>query len=162
MPEDIKPGPPGEGTSPENQRRFIRHPASIPIDVEMEAVALREREYLINISSGGLCFHSNCYLMPGCMIRISIPLMHPVFVARGKVVWCSRENGGFEAGVVFLKEIEVFRTRMVEQICHIETYKREVLAKEGRTLTGEEAAIEWIRDHAADFPRPEASGDGPS
>jgi hypothetical protein len=42
---------------------------------------------------------------------------------------------------------------MVEQVCHIEQYKADVLKKEGRELTGEEAAKEWILKYAKDFPR---------
>ena len=41
---------------------------------------------------------------------------------------------------------------MVEQICHIEQYRREVLKKEGRRLSSEEAASEWIVKYASDFP----------
>ena len=41
---------------------------------------------------------------------------------------------------------------MVEQICHIEHYKSEVLAREGRHLDGEQAAREWIQKFAHGFP----------
>lgn len=41
---------------------------------------------------------------------------------------------------------------MVEQLCHIEHYKAEVLAREGRQLDGEQAAREWIRKFAHGFP----------
>ena len=42
---------------------------------------------------------------------------------------------------------------MVEQVCHIEQYKKEVLKNEGQGLSGEEAAVEWITKYAKDFPR---------
>ena len=41
---------------------------------------------------------------------------------------------------------------MIEQICHIEQYKADVLAKEGRQLDVEQAAREWIYKFADDFP----------
>jgi hypothetical protein len=43
---------------------------------------------------------------------------------------------------------------MVEQVCHIEQYKRSAKDNEGRELTSEQAATEWIARHAADFPNP--------
>ncbi len=42
--------------------------------------------------------------------------------------------------------------RMVEQVCHIERYRADVLEREGRALTGEQAAEEWIKRYAEDFP----------
>ena len=55
-------------------------------------------------------------------------------------------------GVEFLDRDDSFRARMVEQVCHIEQYKRQVLETEGRVLNGEQAAKEWIRRYAASFP----------
>jgi hypothetical protein len=37
---------------------------------------------------------------------------------------------------------------MVEQICHIEHYRRAVHESQGRTLSSREAAIEWIEGYA--------------
>jgi hypothetical protein len=41
---------------------------------------------------------------------------------------------------------------MIEQICHIEHYRKEVKLAEGRELSSEEAADEWIKRYAGDFP----------
>jgi hypothetical protein len=41
---------------------------------------------------------------------------------------------------------------MVEQICYIEHYRKEVRATQGRVLTAEEAAREWIERNAGRFP----------
>jgi hypothetical protein len=43
---------------------------------------------------------------------------------------------------------------MVEQICHIERYRNDVAQREGRQLTAEEAALEWISRYASSFPNP--------
>ena len=40
---------------------------------------------------------------------------------------------------------------MVEQVCQIEHYRREVLRVEGRVLDAESAAVEWIGRYAAEF-----------
>ena len=41
---------------------------------------------------------------------------------------------------------------MIEQICHIEHYRKEVERLEGRALSAHEAAGEWISKYAGDFP----------
>ena len=41
---------------------------------------------------------------------------------------------------------------MIEQICHIEHYRKEVARVEGRELSTQEAASEWISRYASDFP----------
>ena len=90
---------------------------------------------------------------PGCAIHIQISIRKPVFEANGIVVWCRRANGHYDVGVSFRDTHTEFGVRMVEQVCYIEQYKKEVLEKEGRVLSGEEAAFEWIEKHADSFPR---------
>lgn len=133
-------------------RRYIRHPSDIPIHVELADVVADRREYLNDISAGGLRFQSREALAPGSRIRIRIPLVRPVFECTGQVVWCKPDGRAFDVGVEFTRMREAFRLRLVEQVCHIEHYKREVFEKEGRVLTGEAAAMEWISRYAADFP----------
>jgi hypothetical protein len=41
---------------------------------------------------------------------------------------------------------------MVEQVCHIENYKKEIYRAEGRLLSSEQAAMEWIIRYASRFP----------
>jgi hypothetical protein len=76
----------------------------------------------------------------------------PPFEARVRVVWTRPEAEGYCIGVQFMDEADAFRARMVEQVCSIERYRREVEAKEGRRLTRDEAAQEWIRRYAGRFP----------
>lgn len=138
-------------------RRFIRHPADISIEVELSSVVAVQTEHLYDISEGGLCFKSKVDLPRGALLKIRIPLVRPTFETHGRVVWSSVMEAFFNIGVEFLHQCDVFRARMVEQVCHIEHYKREVLERDGRTLTSEQAAMEWIEKYAADFPRPGAA-----
>ncbi len=135
-------------------RSFIRHPSDIPIkyqaDAEPSGVA---QERLNNISQGGLSFSSTRALPVGTVITIRIPHVQPDFEVRGQVAWCRSEHELFEIGVAFVDASDLFQVRMVEQICHIEHYKAEVLAREGRRLNGEQAAREWIEKFADDFPQ---------
>ena len=133
-------------------RNFIRHPVSIPIDFQLEELVTKGNEYLRNVSYGGLSFSSKQELIVGNVINIKIPLTQPVFQVVGRVSWCRPENNQFEVGVEFLDKHDMFRARMVEQVCHIEQYKQKMLKTEGRELSGEEAALEWIQKYASQFP----------
>ena len=134
-------------------RSYIRHPSDIPIEYQAdERNTGINQEHLHDISPGGLSFSSAYPLDPGIMITIRISCVRPGFEARAQVVWCHREADGFLIGVVFIEQEDLFRARMVEQVCHIEHYRAEVLANEGRRLDGEQAAREWIQKFAVDFP----------
>jgi hypothetical protein len=132
-------------------RTFVRHPSDIPIEVHPENINPGKNESLSNVSMGGICFRSDTSFDENLIIKIRITFIKPVFEAKGKVVWCRKENEFFDVGVEFLEYGDVFRIRMVEQICRIENYKKEVMEKEGRTLSGTEAAIEWINKYANSF-----------
>jgi PilZ domain len=135
-------------------RKYIRHPSDIPIEVNFEQPAGPEENKLLhNISVGGLCFKSKEPFKKDDMLNVRISLVRPVFEARGRVVWCKgNEDGSFDIGLEFSGMVDAFRARMVEQVCRIEQYKKEVLEREGRALTGSQAALEWITKFAEDFP----------
>lgn len=133
-------------------RRFIRHPTDVPITYSWGDGPSSGRQELKNINQGGLCFSTQLGVRPGTSIRIVISLCKPPFQAEGDVVWCHPANQHFEVGVKFRDAGTQFAVRMVEQICHIEHYKNQVLRQEGRRLSGEQAATEWIGKYAADFP----------
>lgn len=134
-------------------RQFIRHPSDIPIEYALDDVVMNTREYLKNISHGGLCFHSIINIPLGSIIHVKIPVRKPVLEVDGVVVWSHKKDGYYEVGVSFDNASAEFRVRMVEQVCYIEHYKKDVLEREGRILSGEEAAAEWIEKNAKGFPR---------
>lgn len=137
-------------------REFIRHPTDIPIEYELCDVGDYRKEYLKEVGHGGLSFRSCVFLEPCSVIRINISFHKPPFSADGIVVWCRKneenEDGCYDVGVEFEEKKTEYALRMVEQICYIEHYKKEILAEDGRKLTGEEAAIEWINKYAKNFP----------
>jgi hypothetical protein len=49
--------------------------------------------------------------------------------------------------------MDPFLGRMEAQCCQIRRYRREILNKEGRHLSHDEAALEWIERHAESFAR---------
>ncbi len=134
-------------------REFIRHPADIPVEISIDATATAAHERIQNISHGGLQISSSVPWPTDAIITLRIPCVTPAFQARGKVVWCRAGKQGYDIGVAFLERDALFQLRMIEQICHIEHYKQEVMKSEGRQLDGRQAAMEWIEKHAHDFPR---------
>ncbi|MES9971259.1 MAG: PilZ domain-containing protein [Candidatus Thiodiazotropha sp.] len=133
-------------------RLYIRHPTDVPIDFQVGGQASTSRETLTNFSEGGLCFISDSKVEAGTEIHIAIPITPPQFHATGIVVWCHEERGNYLIGVKFSEEETAYAVRMVEQLCYIEHYKQSVKQSQGRELTGEEAALEWIDKYADEFP----------
>lgn len=132
-------------------RQYIRHPFDVTIRYTV-GESVTDGEALKDISEGGLCFHTPNPVTPGSRIHIEIPVEGTAFTADGVVVWC-REQEGYEVGVRFDEATQNFSLRMVEQLCHIKHYQQEVRAREGRELSNEEAALEWIEKYARIFPR---------
>lgn len=133
-------------------REFVRHATGIPLEIIREGVDRPSRQYLQNVSLGGLSCQYYEYLEVGTPVKVRITAIKPVFELSGKVTWCRKIDDQYEIGVEYQGEKDLFRLRMVEQISHIEHYRKEVLESEGRQLSGEEAAQEWIDKYASDFP----------
>lgn len=137
-------------------RQYIRHPSEMPICYKLNAlddIPGNEHQKLHDISSGGLSFHSDQKINPGNSLHIQIVVDPPPFEADGIVVWCKKENDGYQVGLQFNDTDVEFGLRMIEQLCHIEQYRHEVLKNEGRWINSEVAAREWIEKYAKDFPR---------
>ena len=135
-------------------RQFIRHPLDVPIEIRTDQRATGAAFQTQDISLGGLAVHSDEPAEPGALIEVRIAYVDPVFEAKARVAWCRPRRGGsgFELGVSFLDAEDVFRARMVAQICYIEDYRRSIARAEGRELSSEEAAGEWIAKYASRFP----------
>ena len=133
-------------------REFVRHATGIPLEIIREGAASPSEQYLQNVSLGGLSCQYGEYLAVGTPVKVRITAIRPLFEVTGKVAWCRKIDDNYEIGVEYQGEKDLFRLRMVEQISHIEHYRKEVLESEGRQLSGEEAAQEWIDKYASDFP----------
>lgn len=134
------------------RRAFIRHTAGVPIEVRTVPGAPAQARESVNVSTGGLSFTTDERLEVGSTIEVRIPEVDPPFEAPARVVWASPEGERHCVGVQFLEASDAFRVRMVEQVCSIERYRREVEEEEGRTLTTQQAAAEWIGKYAGRFP----------
>tara|TARA_R110001583_G_scaffold60577_1_gene179818 strand:+ start:400 stop:816 length:417 start_codon:yes stop_codon:yes gene_type:complete len=133
------------------ERQFIRHPTAVPIlfnlGDKIETIQAKD------IGDGGLSFISPHPINVGQHIHLTIPIFKPEFKAHGVVRWCSQSANRFLIGVAFQQESVIFAIRMVEQVCHIENYRKKKLAETGIKLTSDQAAREWISNYANKFPR---------
>ena len=133
-------------------RAFIRHPASVPVDIAIdEAEPGVAAATLIDISAGGLAFSVPYDIAIGSQLTVSLPDLWPDYQATGHVVWCREQLGMYVAGIQFAEANEAFKARMVAQFCQIEDYKQAIQQSEGRRLSDDEAATEWICRYAEEF-----------
>ncbi len=136
-------------------RHFIRHPTDVPIEVQRASDHLFAPQRMHNVSCGGLEFFSYIPIEPDSVIALRFPYLNPAFeIPAARVAWCNRYGPCYNIGVQFTDTDEAFNVRMVEQICHIESYRHDVEEREGRHLSPEEAAEEWIKQSASTFPNP--------
>ncbi len=140
-------------------RKFVRHPSSIPIEISVGR-AQNEPEprnipelvnipQFVNISHGGFACAVDEPIAVGSSIQLRIPRIWPDYRGCGVVVWCRETPPRFEVGIEFGQQ-DSFKAKMVEQLCQIEHY-RKVAQDEGRELSSEQAADEWIALYACEF-----------
>jgi len=144
-------------------RRFIRHPSDMPIEYCFTEVPVCQQDSIFNVSLGGLSFNTQCFVKPDQWLILRIPVNGKCFEIKAQVKWCEacEDSSGFYVGVQFSDNSQAFSARMVEQICHIEHYKNKIKAEEGRILSGDQAAAEWIEKFAESFPAIEDEADRP-
>jgi hypothetical protein len=121
-----------------------RYETRLPVEYALGDVVAHQSDYLRNISAGGLCLRARSALAPGDRIRVQIPLLEPRFRAQGTVVWCRERDGAFDVGVAFDKSVVNDVPPVVEKVCSLEAYRRKTAEEQGRELTTEQAALEWL------------------
>lgn len=137
----------------------------MPIDFQVDHTSPKSALCCKLRSGCGLCFHADEPVAVGSRIHVRIPLAaiasqvvggqalsETAFEADGRVAWCRPEGVGYSVAVNFDEGINAYVLRMVEQICHIENYRQQMHSAQGRILSGDEAAREWIAQYAAAFP----------
>lgn len=131
---------------------FIHHPSAFPLSYKRLWFDRKKQQLNEQDKTIGLCFRSDKYLKPGIKVEVSIPLRGEVQNFRGKVVLVRNMQDHFEIGIWLTQAEDVHRARLVEQICHIETYLRTKKHQDGPFLTDERVAEEWVSKYAAAFP----------
>jgi len=130
----------------------IHHPVDIPLEIQAIAVDAWQQANHNTSACGELAFHFPMMIAVGAVLKVRIPTVSTQDELYGQVIWLAKSAHGFVIGMAFQSENEAFRMRMLEQLCYIENYRQQVLGNEGRHLDTQQAAAEWIEQHAAEFP----------
>lgn len=137
----------------DDQTGFIHHPVGFPIECKRLWFGDRSAPAGAQKSDIGLIFESEKYIKPGISIEITIPLRHEIEKFRGKVVLVRNHGDHYEIGMWLEKHEDASRARIVEQICHIESYLDDKKFREGPYIINRErAAAEWITKYAGTVP----------
>jgi len=132
---------------------FLRHPADIQITVNVISSSAARTPFLMQAKNNGLVFSNSFALSNGMLVKITIPVVRPCFELFGYISWCRRRDYGYQVGMALMSETDMARTRMVEQVCYIEHYRRSELKGSRRSMSVDDAAREWIQKYASKFPR---------
>jgi len=130
------------------QKNLIYHPKQVPIDIKkVKGVGEKRCECL-----GELAVQHSAKLAIGSQVLLSITSAKSDLSLHGRVIWIMGSEKNYLIGITFYGEDEAYKMRMLEQLCHIQAYKRKVANMEGRQLSDDEAAREWIIRYSKDFP----------
>ena len=138
----------------DQQTGFIYHPTGFPIEFKrlwFDRLWGADEDY--DRANIGLMFESEKYFKPGTRLEINIPLRNETARFRGQVVLVRHRGEIFEIGLWLQHQADASRARIVEQICHIETYLRERKYRDGPySINRDRITEEWIMEHAGNVP----------
>jgi hypothetical protein len=155
------------------KRKFIRHPLSYPLQVNVLSGAVSEKECEArvdgqkpargdsshdsitgvsdNIGAGGLLFRCPHCMAEGTELEIDLEVEGRSFRLDGRVVRCEREDDGYLTAVAFSSPDERLKARMMEQVVRIELVKNRLERRYGVELAFGDVAREWIRRYSSRF-----------
>jgi len=136
-------------------RRHVRQLTGIPIQITLD----RAPQYLKqiqddsinNVSLGGLSFIADKRFDIDQLIQVCFPILNDKTVLSCRVIWCEKYNLDYRLGLEFDDENERQRLKIIDQISDIENYRRRKEAIEGRSISSEQAAREWVQQYAGKF-----------
>lgn len=133
-------------TSNRNPVHYMQHPANI----SLELTPLPAQECATPALPLGLICNTSEPFHTGGRISIAAPKQAPDLCIEGEIAWCRASGKGYQVGVAFHCPDDLYKIRMLEQLCHIEDYRR---SHPSRNHSGQQsAALEWIEKFAAHFP----------
>jgi hypothetical protein len=136
-----------------SNRKFIRHPTELPLSYHRAKCTPIESIPCFENSLVGLSFEGNEPVELGAILDVTVRAYDEDHTFQGQVVRILYLGNRYEIGLCFNSESSAFRVRMIEQICHIETYRRRLCEIEGCSIDIERAAKEWIEMFSAQFPK---------
>jgi len=130
--------------------KYLQHPKAISLNVvacEAQTPAFEASESM----PIGLILHSQTPFSAGDMVQISHPKLCPETHVEAQVIWCRHQPSSYQLAIHFRTEEDLYRVRLLEQLCHIKLYQVEK-QRSGEPICFDTAAQEWIEQYAAHFP----------
>lgn len=126
---------------------YIQHPANTPLQLQAHPTLIPHHTPL----PIGLICNTDSAFDTGTAVEITSPRLAPQMRALGRIAWCRCQGNGYQVGVLFYHARDLYNIRMLEQLCHIKHYHK-LLNADGKAVSLEVAALEWIEKFAAHFP----------
>lgn len=130
--------------------KFVAHPNDIPLHIE-EVNHSYSQESLTVDGFCGISYLCERSYQSGQSVQLKLTEIDPDFCVIGRIYQCVEEDNSFRIFIEFPKREDCYCVRMIEQLSHIEHYRRQAKLQ-GRRLSFNEAATEWIQQFASTFP----------
>ena len=127
--------------------KYLQHPKAIGLKIEA-CSSLPNSSQTLPL---GLIINTQEAFDPGTFVRISHPSLCPETQIHASVLWCRRQDSGYQLALEFRSEEDLYRVRLLEQLCYIKLYQVE-RQRQGERLSFDSAAEQWIAQYAAHFP----------
>ncbi len=152
-------------TEPRAAAGYLRHPSCVPVRLREIPRPFAAGARPEGSTLGAIQFRVGRAVQAGAIVEIVVEVCGETERFRGDVHWVRRAARGFVVGVRLTDPEQAYRARAVEQICHVEAYRRRSNRRTGRALGIEQAASRWIarcaRRFAEAWERPGAAGAAP-
>ncbi len=138
---------------PSFKHGYLQHPSEVPLYAKRKKSRQKDTTSQEQTAlNTGLCFRTTDSFAADTTIEITLFLNGSALNAEARVAWVEKDGDSHWVGVNFTNSESSYTMRMAEQICQIEHYRQDVLATQGRRLSQEQAAAEWVERYAARFP----------
>ena len=131
-------------------QRFVAHTLFKPYGIKLTPISSALPAASSPSLQTGIYCHWQHPFVEGQNLRLFVPNLTREAAADTQVIACQMNELGYQLMLAFIDEEQVFRFRMVEQLCHIHQY-HQLLQHRGRRLSLNEAAGEWIDRFAGSF-----------
>ena len=134
-------------------RKYVRQVTGIPVEVTLDYSDNldADNDTITNISLGGLALVAEDPVDINEALQVRCPILNNDAQLSGKVIWCEKSRHGYEIGLEFDDPAEIERMRIIDQIIDIEKFRNQVASREGRHLSSEQAAREWVSQYTGKF-----------
>ena len=132
---------------------FIKHPLDYPYHLTAsDRVIEHQHDDIDAVQLGGVVFEMAKPYAAGTVLELEISIRGDVYSFHGKVVFVRDKGNVSDVGFWLQNGEDLNQFRMVEQLCCIESYRNRIYQADGRQLSSQRAACEWVKKYAGALP----------